>query len=65
MCGNSVGLSRAVGLSWKDRIEVACFCCVQATKEAFEAARALTKKLQSKEAALVGTQVIFQVDVVQ
>ena len=30
---------------------------MQATKEAFEAARALTKKLQSKEAALVGAQV--------
>ncbi|KAG0556184.1 hypothetical protein KC19_11G032900 [Ceratodon purpureus] len=29
---------------------------LEATKEAFEAARALTKKLQSKEAALVGAQ---------
>jgi len=37
---------------------------VQATKEAFESARALTKKLQSKEAALVGAQVNFPLDVV-
>jgi hypothetical protein len=37
---------------------------VQATKEAFEAARALTKKLQSKEGSLVGAQVNFKLDIV-